>query len=111
MPSKRPAATAPRSARFRLGGYIRWDRLGRISLLVVLAMVAGLYVSHTLSLISAKRRSDRAQAQVRALIRANDQLERVRRSLSLPSTIAADARRLGMVKVGEHPYVLTGSSG
>jgi hypothetical protein len=88
---------------------IRWDRLGRISLLVVLAMVAGLYVSHTISLLAAKQRSDHARAVVRSLISANARLEREQRSLTLPSTITAEARRLGMVKVGEHPYVLTGS--
>jgi hypothetical protein len=87
---------------------VRWDRLGRIGLLVVLSLVAGLYVTHILSLIGAKQRSDREMAVVRSLIRANSRLEAERRSLNSPATIAAAARRLGMVKVGEHSYVLTG---
>ncbi|HWF53427.1 MAG TPA: septum formation initiator family protein [Solirubrobacteraceae bacterium] len=89
---------------------VRWDRVGRIGLLVVLAVVGGLYVTHILSFLQTKAQDDSQLATVRTLIRSNDKLERQQRALSQPATIAADARRLGMVKVGEHPYVITGGN-
>jgi cell division protein FtsB len=87
---------------------LRWDRLGRISLLVVLALVTAIGAQRTLSFLSTKAQADRQQAIVQRLIRDNARLARVQSSLSQPATIAADARKLGMVRVGEHPYVVTG---
>jgi cell division protein FtsB len=126
MPSARHASTAsprrpPRSAPRRHPrprgvavrtpvGRIRWDRVGRIALLVVFAVVAGLYFQDGLSWIGAKREADRQAAIVRRLQRANAGLQAQAQSLQDPVTIQRDARALGMVQSGEHPYVLTGLS-
>lgn len=87
---------------------MRWDRIGRVGLLVVLAVVGALYVEHTLSFFATRARAQAAQAEVRQLVSANARLAGRRQSLSNPATIAAQARRLGMVKAGERPYVVTG---
>lgn len=90
---------------------MRWDRAGRTGLLVVLAVVVGLYVQHTLSYISTKSQFDQQQAIVNRLAHQNAALERQQKSLSDPATIVKDARALGMVRPGERPYVIIGMGG
>ena len=87
---------------------VRWDRLGRIALLVVLLVVAGLYVRQGLSLLSTHAHAQRELAIVQRLRRENAKLVRERNTLNDASTIERDARALGMVRPGEHPYVVTG---
>ncbi|HEY2441024.1 MAG TPA: septum formation initiator family protein [Solirubrobacteraceae bacterium] len=85
--------------------------MGRIGLLVVFAVVVGLYVEHTLSYVSTRAQADQQQAIVRSLSRQNAQLTQEQKSLNDPSTIIRDARALGMVRPGEQPYVVMGSGG
>jgi cell division protein FtsB len=87
---------------------VRWDRVGRIGLLVVLTVVVGLYVQHALSYFSTRAQADQQQAVVQRLERDNAALEKQQRSLNDPATIVRDARALGMVRPGERPYVITG---
>ena len=87
---------------------LRWDRLGRTSLLLVLALVTAIGIQRTASFLSTKAQADRQQAIVHRLMHDNARLAREQAALSQPSTIAADARKLGMVREGEHPYVVTG---
>jgi cell division protein FtsB len=92
----------PTFARFR------WDRLGRISLLAVLAVVAALYIQDAVSYFSTRAQVDQQAAVVQHLMRANAALERESRSLQNPSTIVHIARSLGMIRLGERPYRITG---
>jgi cell division protein FtsB len=87
---------------------IRWDKVGRVTLLVVLAVVVGLYVDQGLSLLSVKSQADQQRGIVERLAKQNRQLERQQQALNNPATIQADARELGMVLPGERPYVVTG---
>ncbi len=103
-PKQGPRRVASRGNSVR----VRWDRLGRVALLVVLLVVAGLYVQQGLSLLSTRSQAAQQQAIVRTLTRQNAQLVKERNSLNDPSTIERDARALGMVKAGERPYVVTG---
>jgi cell division protein FtsB len=82
--------------------------VGRVSLLLVLAVVLGLYVQHGLSYLSTRSQADAEQALVQRLARENRALEAQQRALNDTSTIIRDARALGMVKAGERPYVITG---
>jgi hypothetical protein len=90
---------------------VRWDRVGRIGLLVVLAVVSVLYIEDIISVVGTKVQDGHQLAIVRGLVTDNSRLSQEQRSLSRPATITADARKLGMVKVGEHPYVVTGQPG
>jgi cell division protein FtsB len=120
MPSARSAAAVPRRhartppptpRRVVLRApnvRVRWDRVGRVGLLVVLAIVIGLYVQHTLSYLSTRSQAEHQQAIVQQLTRDNANLVKLQRSLSDPATIVRDARVLGMVRQGERPYVITG---
>ncbi len=87
---------------------LRWDRLGRIGLLVVLAVVGGLYVQHALAYFSARSQADAQIAIVNRLTHENAQLLKEQKALNDPATIEAHARALGMVRQGERPYVVSG---
>lgn len=106
-PPARPGRVVPRAPRLR----IRWDRAGRIGLLIVFAIVVGLYVQHTLSYLATSSQASSQQATVTTLERQNSQLLREQQSLSNPATIVQDARALGMVRPNERPYVMTGQPG
>ena len=96
MPPARPATAAPRRhprpaprKRPRLVARppklrVRWERVGRIGLLVVLTVVVGLYVEHTLSYFATHAQADRQQAIVTQLARQNAQLTREEKSLNDP---------------------------
>jgi cell division protein FtsB len=90
---------------------VRWERAGRIGLLVVLAVVLGVYVQHALSYLSTRAQADRAVSTVHQLARANRALEREQQALQQPATIIRDARALGMVRAGERAYVIMGRPG
>ncbi len=113
-PASRPAAGphkltgSRRSIRRPPHARVRWDRVGRVALLVVLVIVAGLYVQHALSFFSARSQAREQQSLVRHLQHDNAALLQQQKSLGDPATIALYARKLGMVKPGERPYVITG---
>ena len=89
-------------------GRVRWDRVGRVGLLVVLVVVAGLYVQQGLTYLSTRGQAEQQLMIVKRLSRENAVLTRERQSLNDPATIERDARALGMVRAGERPYVITG---
>jgi len=90
---------------------VRWDRAGRVALLVVLTVVVGLYAQRTMAYLSTSAQNSQQQAIVDHLQRANAQLVREQKSLSQSATIVQDARALGMVRPGERPFAITGQSG
>jgi cell division protein FtsB len=90
---------------------VRWDRVGRVGLLVVFAVVAALYIQQGLTLLATHSQAAQQLATVRRIARDNRALERQQRSLKDPATIERDARALGMVRPGERPYVVTGLPG
>jgi cell division protein FtsB len=77
-------------------------------LLVVLAVVLGLYVQQGLTYLSVRSQADGQAAIVRQLERSNAKLTREQKALNNEATIQQDARTLGMVRPGERPYVITG---
>src|SRR5438105_3927561 len=97
MPSARSAAAAPRRSRapansrprpprvvFRSSRVrrVRWDRMGRVGLLVVLGVVAVLYVRQGISLLTTHAQAARQEAIVKQLVRANAALRQEQRSLN-----------------------------
>ena len=89
---------------------VRWDRVGRVGLLVVLAVVVGLYVQQALSYLSTRALAQQQLSNVRRLERENAILARQQQALNDPGTIVRDARALGMVRPGERAYTITGLS-
>ena len=74
----------------------------------MLTVVAGLYVKQAMAYLSVRSQSRQQQAIVRNLERQNANLAAQERSLKSPATVQREARALGMVRMGEHPYVITG---
>jgi cell division protein FtsB len=87
---------------------VRWDRVGRIALLLLLLAVALLYVQPARSYLSTWRESHEKQAQLKRLEHEHDVLVARRNHLRDPRTVETEARRLGMVRPGERPYVVSG---
>jgi cell division protein FtsB len=106
---RRARAQPPRRVSLRAPHLrVRWERLGRVGLLVVLAVVIGLYADHTISYFKARAQANHQHAVVARLKRQNAYFEQRQRSLNDLSTILAQARTLGMVRPGEQPYAITG---
>jgi cell division protein FtsB len=87
---------------------IRWDRLGRIALLFVAALVIYLYIGPTRNWVVTYKHSKERKAEVAELKRENARLIARRNELRKPSTLETEARTLGMVRGGEKAYVLSG---
>lgn len=107
------AATANRRARQRpsAAAGIRWDRVVGWSLragaaiLVLMSLKAAVGIAAT-----AIERSDRG-AELRSLEAENAKLKARRTALRGEGGVELEARRLGMVKPGEVPVVVTGLPG
>lgn len=78
-----------------------------MALLLLLVVVAALYVGPARSLLGAWQDSNAKQAEVRELSRQHDALVQRARALRDPLVVEAEARRLGMVRPGERPYVVS----
>jgi cell division protein FtsB len=87
---------------------IRWDRVGRIALLCVLAFILYLYVGPARSWITAYGEAKDRRQQVSKLQARNAELRVQERRLRRPSALEREARRLGMVKAGERAYGVQG---
>lgn len=86
---------------------MRWDRLGRVAMLCVLAALAYLYLSAGIRLMSTWRQSGHDSAAVSSMEREHGRLTQQHERLSTQATLEDEARQLGMMKAGEQPYVVT----
>ena len=80
----------------------------RSGLLIVLAVVTGLYIQHAIEYLTTRSQATSEQAHVQQLAHANAQLRARQRALNNPGTIKRDARALGMVQAGERSYAVVG---
>ncbi len=87
---------------------IRWDRLSRYGLLVVLVGLMFLYVNPARSYVHTLQEAKHRRGEVSALASENHRLRVRRRALQSPQNLEAAARRLGMVRPGERAYVVRG---
>jgi cell division protein FtsB len=85
---------------------IRWDRVSRVALLIVLLVLVYLYAGPAHSYWDTVRQAKQRRSEVAVLKRENDRLRARRDTLRRPSALEREARRLGMVKPGERPYVI-----
>ena len=98
-------AAAVRKRRARTRG-VRWDRVGRIGLLVTLGVILLLYVSPTRHWLEQSGTRSAQKQELRELQAEKDRLERRVRALRDPAALEQAARRLGMVRKGERSYVI-----
>lgn len=79
-----------------------------MALLGVLVALVYLYLSAGVRMLSTWRQSRRDGATVTALEREHRQLAQQHRTLGTQATLELEARRLGMMRKGEQPYVVSG---
>jgi cell division protein FtsB len=85
---------------------IRWDRVSRVALLVVLLGMLFLYVGPARSYWSTVQEAKHRRAEVTRLKHENAKLRARRAALRNPAALEREARRLGMVRPGEKSYVV-----
>ena len=100
------ARTAPPPRRRASG--IRWDRIGRWAMLMLIGGVLLLYIGPAHRWYVTWRDARAKHAAVEELRAANAKLRARRDALLRTSTLEREARRLGMVRPGERPYVIEG---
>jgi cell division protein FtsB len=103
-PASRPRARVRPRALPGGGRGIRWDRVSRVVLLVVLVGIVGLYVGPARSYWSTLQEAKHRRAEVTTLKHENARLRAKRNALRSPSALERQARRLGMVRAGERAY-------
>jgi len=108
MASARISAERRVSAAQRTVPRIRWDRLGRLAMLFVLAALLYLYLSAGIRMLSTWRQSRHDRATVAALQREHTALVRQRETLGRRGSTEMQARRLGMKRPNERQYVIAG---
>lgn len=102
------ARVVPRGQRGSRASRIRWDRFGRIVLVLVLFAVLISYIGPTMHVFNSWRESRAAKQQLTTLKTENDRLARQAHELEKPAAAIAEARKLGMVGPGEKAYVIDG---
>jgi cell division protein FtsB len=98
-PRRRASATLGSSG-------IRWDRLGRVALLAVLAAILLMYVSPAKHWWEQSRTAASQSAELQELEAEHSELKARAQQLQNPDTLELEARRLGMVEQGERAYVI-----
>jgi cell division protein FtsB len=105
--SARAYRVAPRSrSRGGSGSRIRWDRLGRITLVVVLFVILALYINPMINFVDAWKDSRTERSTLADLRKENADLKARAEVLSDPKAAAEAARKLGMVGQGERSFVI-----
>jgi cell division protein FtsB len=104
--ARRPA---PRRPGARSGpSRIKWDRVGRIALVLVLFAVAYSYLNPAIDLFKTYRSTTAAKAEFHSLLHENKRLHRSIQSSDEPAVVEQTARRQGLAAEGETTYVLRG---
>lgn len=109
-PKRRPGARRRPAAR-RGGSRIRWDKVGRIALTLVLAAVLYSYLNPAIDFVRTYTTTTAAKAEFHELLKENKRLHRRIQSSGDPAVINRKARSQGMVAEGETPFVVQNLGG
>jgi cell division protein FtsB len=103
------ARPRPRSAGQR--SQIHWQKVGRLALLFTLFVIVLLYIRPVAHWLQQRSTAAHSQADLRDLQREHDRLKARLEQLSGPGAIEHEARKMGMVRQGEKPYVIESPAG
>jgi cell division protein FtsB len=109
-PKRRPVARRRPAAR-RGASRVRWDRVGRIALTLVLAAVLYSYLNPAIDFVKTYTATTAAKAEFHELLRENKRLHKRIQTADDPIVISRRARAQGMVAAGETPIVVRGLGG
>jgi hypothetical protein len=85
---------------------IRWDRLGRVALLITLFVIVLSYASPAKKWLKQSGTASHQKQELGDLVKEKRELDKRLRALRDPGALEREARRLGMVRVGERSYVI-----
>jgi cell division protein FtsB len=85
---------------------VRWDRVGRIALVLVLFGVLISYLNPVVNLIDAWRDSNSSKERLVELKAENAELQAQVDHAGTAPALEREARKMGMVKPGERLYVV-----
>jgi hypothetical protein len=86
---------------------VRWDRLSRVAMGGVLVALLYLYMSAGIHILSTWRQARSDNTAVVRMEHENRLLVRQHETLGRQGTLEAEARRLGMMKKDERPYIVS----
>ena len=95
----------------RGGSRVRWDRVGRIALTLVLAAVLYSYLNPAIDFVKTYTATTAAKAEFHEMLSENKRLHRRVQTAGDPIVIDRKARAQGMVAAGETPIVVRGLGG
>jgi cell division protein FtsB len=90
------------------GSRIRWDRLGRVCLVLVIFAVLLSYIGPTMSVFESWRESKAAKTRLAELKGENERLTKQAHALDSDAATLAEARKLGLAAPGEQAFVVKG---
>jgi cell division protein FtsB len=108
---RRPAARKRRPAARSGPSRIKWDRVGRIALTVVLFAVLYSYLNPAIDFVKTYTGTTAAKAKLHELQHENRHLHNRIQSANDPLVVSQEARAQGMVAEGETPAVIRGHFG
>jgi hypothetical protein len=108
---RRPAARKTRPAARRGASRIKWDRVGRVALTLVLVAVLYSYLGPSLDFVKTYTGTTAAKAELHELLKENRRLHNRIQSADDPLVVDHEARAQGMVAEGETPVVIHGNLG
>lgn len=85
---------------------IRWDRIGRVALVIVLFAVMVSYLNPAMNLFNAWQDSRSSVERLQVLEKENLDLRRELTDAGNPAVVEREARRLGMARMTERAYVV-----
>jgi hypothetical protein len=104
-PSKRrPAARRARPAARRGASRIKWDRVGRVALTLVLAAVLYSYLNPAIDFVKTYTGTTAAKARFHEQLRENKHLHKRIQSSADIAVVEQEAREQGLVAEGERPF-------
>jgi cell division protein FtsB len=87
---------------------VRWDRVARLSLLAVLAVILVSYVGPAAGYLKAWRLAKDTRAEVNELRHDNERLQARAKRLRTTEAVEREARKTGMARSDERVYVIRG---
>lgn len=108
---RRPAARKRRPAARSGPSRIKWDRVGRIALTVVLFAVLYSYLNPAIDFVKTYTGTTAAKEKLHELQHQNRRLHNRIQSSEDPLVVERESRAQGMVAEGETPAVLRGNLG
>ncbi len=87
---------------------MRWDKVGRVALTLVLAGILFSYLNPAINFVHTYRATTAAKAEMHSLQAENTRLHHRVQAADDPAVLEREARSQGMVAPGERAYVVHG---